>query len=102
MAKALGMMVDEPCKRVSGPTIYARQWRIDMEYSYAEDNYIEVRLNMERPESDIEYRIQTDLEMFGEKCWQSTPFQRADVSFKTDALVLVNAWLELPTRGRDG
>ena len=61
-----------------------------MGYRTASNDEIEIRVDLERPSSPIQYR---GLDDESEK-WHSTPFQRADVRFEDDALALVDAWLE--------
>jgi hypothetical protein len=57
-------------------------------YTYAADDEIEIRVNLEQSASPIEYRL------IDSETWHGTPFQRADVSFETDAIATVNAWLD--------
>ena len=55
---------------------------------YAKNKDIEIRVDLERPESVIQYRL------LREHQWNMTPFQRADVQNHLDALRLVDMWLE--------
>lgn len=59
-----------------------------IDYNTAKNEEIEVRVDLERPESVIQYRCLDD-----EIIWVSTPFQRADVTTEEDALVLIDNWL---------
>lgn len=61
-----------------------------MTHTYIADDDIEVRVDLERPESAIEYRILAD----EYQRWHTTPFRRADVTFEAEALDRINAWLE--------
>jgi excisionase family DNA binding protein len=50
---------------------------------------IEIRVDLERPNSQIKYRLTT-----ADMDWVGTPFQRADCLTGADALDLVDDWLE--------
>jgi hypothetical protein len=59
---------------------------------YKSNEDIEIRVDLERPEAMIEYRLTTrDPE---DDTWHPTPYQRADVTTEDDALALVDGWLE--------
>ena len=63
---------------------------MNIEYRYANNESIQIRVDLERSEATIQYRLM-DVE---DDEWKGTPFQRADVANEDEALALVDAWLE--------
>jgi hypothetical protein len=56
----------------------------------AKNEDIEIRINLEKPSSAIEYRnIYPDT-----TDWKPTPFNAADATDEDDALSMVDEWLE--------
>lgn len=62
-----------------------------MSYRTAGNNEIEVRVDLEQSASQIQYRL---VESDGAGDWKGAPFQRADVVCESDALTLVDNWLD--------
>lgn len=59
-------------------------------YDMAKDDELQVRVDLDRPESCVQYRFVD--EKPGN--WRFTALQRADVTDADDALVLINDWLD--------
>jgi len=55
---------------------------------HAENNDIEIRVDLEQSNSIVEYRL------INEEAWNPTPFQRAEFNTEDDALKIIDAWLE--------
>lgn len=61
-----------------------------MSYTYASNETIEIRVDLEQSTSQIQYRLLH----LDDDVWIGTPFQRADIRFEEDALRTVDCWLE--------
>jgi hypothetical protein len=66
----------------------------EINYTYAIENDIEIRVNLEDPKSMIEYRIKDYYNDSEHGEWIVSPFQRADVLTEIDALKIINNYLD--------
>lgn len=62
------------------------------DWTYGNNNDVEIRIDLSRPEATVEYRLTGDTE------WQPSPFQsvqfRCGAGDEQEALITVDAWLE--------
>jgi hypothetical protein len=65
---------------------------MERDWTYAKNNEIEIRIDLARPETNVEYRF------LSEQSWTSSPFQslnfRCGTADEIEALKAVYNWLE--------
>jgi hypothetical protein len=61
-------------------------------YQYASNGEIEIRIDLSKRESQVQYRLLTAHEPENKR-WNGTSFQAADFVTSSDALLHVWAWL---------